>query len=61
MLREISCESILSVCCGNGWPDDGKAFPSLDDDAASCTLLEQIRSSIRDLKPIDDGRGKIVA
>jgi hypothetical protein len=38
----------------DGWPDDGK--PAALDDDKSRMLLEQVRGSIRGLKPVDDGQ-----
>ncbi len=38
----------------DGWPDDGKAAAFEDD--TSRALLEQVRGSIRALRPVDDGQ-----
>jgi hypothetical protein len=39
----------------DAWPRDGRRVPEFDDNNAG-QLLEQVRASIRDLKPIDPGQ-----
>ena len=39
----------------DAWPTDGRRAPAIDDENAG-QLLEQMRGSIRELKPVDDGQ-----
>jgi hypothetical protein len=39
----------------DAWPKDNQRAPAIDDENTG-QLLEQVRASIRDLKPVDDGQ-----